>query len=61
MAFALQKRCSTAELSRRWMHRKHPEGEFQPVVASGFEQGPADVALNGAVADHQSLRDGLVA
>ena len=61
MAFALQKRCSTAELSRRWLHRKHPEGQFQPVVASGFEQGPTDMTFDGAVADHQPLCNGPVA
>ena len=53
MTFALQKRCSTAELSRHGLHRKHPQGEFQSVVASGLEQGPADMALDRAMTDYQ--------
>ena len=35
--------------------------QFQPVDTTGFGQGPADVAFNGAVADHQPLCDGPVA
>ena len=61
MTFALQKRCSTTELSRHGGHRKHPQGEFQPVVATGFKQRTADVAFNGSVADHQFRCDGPVA
>ena len=61
MTFALQKRCSTTELSRHGSHRKHPQGEFQPVVATGFKQRTADVAFNGSVADHQFRCDGPVA
>ena len=49
MTFALQKRCSTTELSRQGPHRKHPKGEFQAVVATGFKECPADMALNGAM------------
>jgi hypothetical protein len=43
MAFALQKRCSTTELSRRMGHRKHPQGEFQSIATSGFGEGSTDV------------------
>ena len=61
MTFALQKRCSTTELSRQLLHRKHPQGEFQAVVATGFEKCSADVALNGAMTHHKPRRDGPVA
>ena len=46
MTFALQKRCSTTELSRHGTHRKHPQGEFQAVVATGFKQRTAEIAFN---------------
>ena len=61
MTFALQKRCSTTELSRQLFHRKHPQGQFQTVVATGFEQRSADVALNGAMTHNKPRRDGPVA
>ena len=73
MAFALQKRCSTAELSRRGMHRtgcqaiqggvsipdqlKH---QLESIATTAFPECPADVAFNGAMTDHQPLGDGSV-
>ena len=74
MAFALQKRCSTAELSRHGMHRTgarpgirnsvcildQPKRQLESVAAAAFAECPADVAFNRAVADHQALGDGSV-
>ena len=74
MAFALQKRCSTAELSRHGMHRTgarpvirnsvcildQPKHQLESVAAAAFAECPTDVAFNRAVADHQSLGDGSV-
>ena len=61
MAFALQKRCSTAELSRHWGHRKHQQGQFQSAVATGFGQGSTDVTFDRSWTDHQPFGNGLVA
>ena len=74
MAFALQKRCSTAELSRHGQHRTgaclaiqsritisdQPKRQLESVATPAFAQCPADVAFNGAVTDHQALGDGSV-
>ena len=74
MAFALQKRCSTAELSRHGQHRTgaclaiqsritisdQPKRQFESVATPAFAECPADVAFNGAVTDHQALGDGSV-
>ncbi len=73
MAFALQKRCSTAELSRHGLHRTgclaiqwrisiadQPKHQLESVATTALSKCPADVALNGAVTDHQSLGDGSV-
>ena len=74
MAFALQKRCSTAELSRHGMHRTgacpairnrvcffdQPKRQLESVAAAAFAECPADVAFNGAVTNHQPLGDGSV-
>ena len=61
MTFALQKRCSTTELSRHGAHRKHPQGQLQTVGATSFGHGTAEVALNGAWTQHKPLGDGFVA
>ena len=61
MTFALQKRCSTTELSRHITHRKHPHGQFQPIGASGFCHGPAEVTFNRAWTQHKPFCDGFVA
>ena len=61
MAFALQKRCSTTELSRRCTHGNHPQGQFQTVVAARFHQCVADVTFDGAVAQNQAFCDGSIA
>ena len=71
MAFALQKRCSTAELSRHRLHRTgcqtiqggvsipdQPKHQLEPIVTSVFPEFPADVAFNGEMTDHPSLGDG---
>ena len=73
MAFALQKRCSTAELSRHGLHRtgcqaiqggvliaNQPKHQLESIATSAFPECPADVAFNGAVTDHQALGDGSV-
>ena len=73
MAFALQKRCSTAELSRHGLHRTgckviqggvsipdQPNYQLEPITTTAFPECPADVAFNGAMTDHQSLGDGSV-
>ena len=73
MAFALQKRCSTAELSRHRLHRTggqaiqggvliadQPKHKLESIATSAFPECPADVAFNGAMTDHQSLGDGSV-
>ena len=73
MAFALQKRCSTAELSRHGLHRTgckaiqggvfildQPKHELDSIATSAFPECPADVALNGAMTYHQLLSDGSV-
>ena len=71
MAFALQKRCSTAELSRHGLHRtgcqaipggvliaNQPKHQLESIATSALPECPADVALNGAMTDHQPLGDG---
>ena len=73
MAFALQKRCSTAELSRHGLHRTgcqaiqggvfipdQPMHQLESIATSAFPEFPADAALNGAMTDHQTLEDGSV-
>ena len=74
MAFALQKRCSTAELSRHGQHRTgaclaiqsritisdQPKRKLESVATPAFSQCPADVAFNGAMTDHQPLSDSSV-
>ena len=73
MAFALQKRCSTAELSRHGLHRTgcqaiqggvliadQPKHQLESIATSAFTECPADVALHGAMTDHQPLGDGTV-
>ena len=73
MAFALQKRCSTAELSRHEPHRtgcqaiqgglliaNQPKHQLGSIATSAFPECPADVAFNGAMTDHQPLGDGSV-
>ena len=60
-AFALQKRCSTAELSRQPVHRNHPERQLQPVATSRLRQCSADMTFHRSVAEHQFPRDGTVA
>ena len=73
MAFALQKRCSTAELSRHGLHRTgcqaiqggvliadQPKHQLESIATSAFPECPADVALNGAMTDYQSLGNGSV-
>ena len=71
MAFALQKRCSTAELSRHAVHRTgaclaiqnrfsvpdQPNNQLESVATIAFSECSADMALNGAVTDHQPLGD----
>ena len=73
MAFALQKRCSTAELSRHGLHRTgclaiqcrvsipdQPKHQLESIVTTALPECPADMTLNGAMTDHQSLGDGSV-
>ena len=73
MAFALQKRCSTAELSRHGTHRTgcqaiqggvfipdQPKHQFESIATIAFPKCPADVTLNGAMTDHQPLSDSSV-
>ena len=74
MTFALQKRCSTAELSRHGMHRTgecltiqnrvsipdQPKSQLESVATTALGECPADVALNRAVTNHQSVGDGSV-
>ena len=73
MTFALQKRCSTAELSRHGMHRTgcqaiqggvfipdQPKHQFESIATTAFPECPADVTHNGAMTDHQPLGDGTV-
>ena len=73
MTFALQKRCSTAELSRHGLHRTgcqaiqggvliadQPKHQLESIATSAFTECPADVALHGAMTDHQPLGDGTV-
>ena len=74
MTFALQKRCSTAELSRHGMHRTgaclgiqtrftvpdQPKNKIESVATTTLAECSADVAFNGAVTDYQSLGDGSV-
>ena len=72
-AFALQKRCSTTELSRQWgnftgahllqgLSLLHPpERELQPGLAAGFVKRAADVTLYRPNADQASCSDRTVA
>ena len=73
MAFALQKRCSTAELSRHGLHRtgclaiqcrvsipNQPKHQLESIVTTALPECPADMTLNGAMTDHQSLGDDSV-
>ena len=73
MAFALQKRCSTAELSRHGLHRTgclaiqcrvsipdQPKHQLDSIAITALPECPADMTLNGAMTDHQSLGDGSV-
>ena len=71
MAFALQKRCSTAELSRHGLHRTGclaiqcrvsilDKPKLESIVTTALPECPADMTLNGAMTDHQSLGDGSV-
>ena len=72
-AFALQKRCSTTELSRHWGHftgahllerlrsLHPPERELQPRSAACFVERTADVTFHRPNADQASVRDGTVA
>ncbi len=72
MAFALQKRCSTTELSRQSRQcndrggrflltvGNQPQGEFETVLTAGFGEGMADVTFHGSWAKDQPLRDGFV-
>ena len=74
MAFALQKRCSTAELSRHGLHRTgaclviqsrvtipdQPNHQLKSIATTALSECPADVALDSAVTDHQPLGDGSV-
>ena len=73
MTFALQKRCSTAELSRHEVHRTgcqaiqggvfipdQPKHQFESVAKTALPECPADVRLDGAMTDHQPLGDSLV-
>ena len=70
MAFALQKRCSTAELSRHGLHRTgclaiqcrvsildQPKHLLESIVTTALPECPADMTLNGAMTNHQSLGD----
>ena len=72
MAFALQKRCSTTELSRQswkcndgggcfWLTvGNQPQGEFESALTAGFGEGMADVTFHGSWTKDQSLCDGFV-
>ncbi len=74
MAFALQKRCSTTELSRHGGNRTfaslaiqcrvsipdQPKHQLESVSTTALGECPADVALNSAVTNHQSVGDGSV-
>ena len=73
MAFALQKRCSTAELSRHGLHRTgcqaiqgrvsildKPTHQLESIAITAFPECPGDVAFNGAMTDYQPLFDGSV-
>ena len=73
MAFALQKRCSTAELSRHGLHRTgclaiqcrvsipdQPKHQLESIVTTALPECPADMTLNGAMTEHQSLSLGSV-
>ena len=73
MAFALQKRCSTTELSRHGLHRTgclaiqcrvsipyEPKHQLESNATPALSEWPTDVALSGAVTDHQSLGFGPV-
>ena len=73
MTFALQKRCSTAELSRHGFHRTgcqaieggvfipdQPKHQLKSIAISAFPESPADVAINGGMTDHQSLGYGSI-
>ena len=74
MTFALQKRCSTTELSRHYLillmsgsrvleierSFHHPKGQLKPSVASCFGQGTTDMTFNGSKADDQSICNGAI-
>ena len=73
MAFDLQKRCSTTELSRHRSHRTgylaikcrvyipdQPKHQLVSIATPALSECPTDVALNGAVINHQSLGYGPV-
>ena len=73
MAFALQKRCSTTELSRHGLHRTgclaiqcrvyipdQPKHQHESIATTALSDCPTDVALNGAVTNHLSLGYGPV-
>ena len=69
MAFALQKRCSTTELSRHWISEilmwilssgQGPEQQLGATLATGFGQQVGHVALHRAPAEQQGRRNRLV-
>ena len=72
MAFALQKRCSTTELSRQGRTPRPilpvtpglalgPQGELGAIAAAGLGQQARHMAFDRAWADHQLLGDAAVA
>ena len=71
MAFALQKRCSTAELSRHGLHRTGclaiqcrvsipDQPKLESIATTALPECPADMTLNGAMTNHQSFGNGSV-
>ena len=73
MAFALQKRCSTAELSRQrphctgrlsalhWRVGHQPDHELQSAATSSLCQGVAHMGFDCAHTQHQLGCDGFIA
>ena len=73
MTFALQKRCSTTELSRQSRNfndrdgysslivGNHPQREFESAATAGFCEGMTDVTLYRSCTEDQFLGNGTVA
>ena len=65
MAFALQKRCSTTELSRRdrvtLPPTQRPKHQLGAAMATGLPQKSRHVAFHGASAQGERAGDGVIA